>query len=399
MEIQKIIFDFIQFAKNLVLSFFLSIFRSKDFFLTDKYKIYKFDGKVYLFISLFVYLMFYTIRTKILLLPEAILEVDALVNGSSILEVFIYTLPLLLYSFLIIWLCTKYISQKGYFNPSFFGFTLFSNALLIEAFLWFIIAILFNLIQIFIPGDFFATYLNNYKTFYVISKAIGYIILVVPSLIFLLLVVREKKLIHFGIIILVLICSFADNIVQSFYRTEFMMFKEQNEMQVINSISGNESEWDLYCEYMRDSSCTVFTNFVIKNNTNKVLTLRMDRSVTFHSILYYAIDSTNYEKNINDSLFYELDNLIGSINTDSKIMINDKPIEENLVLKPGEMIEGKNMKTFYDKEMYFELIKIANLLNSTKEKLYLKIQVDPILNNNQFPSYEKKVVLGKIKFI
>ena len=148
MNIQKTLFEILNFGKNFLLSFILSVARPYTFYFTRRYDRYKVQPQAYLYVSIFIYLLYFASKRDLFTDPKEAVSAVKTYTNLTVFDALIYTVPIFLYSVLLIWIVLRLIKSTPWVSDYGFSYTLFSNALNIEALCGFMLAILIYFIRI-----------------------------------------------------------------------------------------------------------------------------------------------------------------------------------------------------------------------------------------------------------
>lgn len=334
MKIQELLLSFIEVAKNFLLTFWYNITHPFRFHFDTTYNSIKVEGKVYLFISILLYLLYYSnshiLFTQASMVYENVLEY----TDTNIIRTILLTLPLYLYIVFLLWLVSLFFKKEKANQINKISFYLFSNILVLETLSFFLLALIFHLLVVFNLTN---TALDlKYKGSFYISKFVQFSSFIIPTYIAFAFIIYKKEWLKIGLLLLLIASCFADNITQSFYKYEFSLFgierkelKKKNNIEFIGLDSGKKDTLFLNLKEINADSLVMSIDVLLKNNTSDLLIYRNGSRLI-------QVDNYQYEKFKDNKIFNYIDYLI-SRNPFNKVIVDDKTIiepKDYFILKP-----------------------------------------------------------------
>jgi hypothetical protein len=369
---EPILLQFIDSAKRVIFSFWLSIFKPKAFFFSDKYSESKSSGKLYLYVNLTLYLIYFSTIREYFEFSYFLKNAQQFTTGVNIVELIFLTLPLLLYCVFLTWLPTLSFTKDHKSTVQYFALVAFGNILFWESGLAFIQAFLLKMTDI-LNETLGLKITGGYIIAFSYLSKLGLFLLPIYFLIQVFIKWNVKK--HFSIIILLPITLFASNIVYSFYYYEFLLLKDpkaivkEEHPEFIDMTNLNSTFWNVTYGMATMDSAELFVDFYLKNNTEEFYI--KDANLEF----YFTQKTIEVYKT--DSSFSETKQFLEKYPF-NRMFVDGKLEEKSVIIKPKSLTKIRAFVRFpYDLRHAIWLQKISSPNYRTSYKFTL------LRHNNQ----------------
>lgn len=261
MSVGKYLDDTYSFAKNFILTFYYSVIYPKTFFSSDKYNEIKVKAKLYLYLSLFIYLVYLTTQETLYYsignFKKALDSLDNYFFGGNILEKLVYTIPVFLLFLFLVKVLIKLIKPGQFIDYNFLAVIILSNTLNFNSLFGFI----YLLKKYFIEN-------NETRMLSHIIIILGFI-LAIASIFYSFFSLKKEKRFNRKSFPLFILGISSLHIAMFAYSTEYVLLKNQEDnrdLKIYSFDGKGEGGWSINFASTTVDSCKFYIDLILKND-------------------------------------------------------------------------------------------------------------------------------------